>query len=120
MIRLINNANRALGLPGAPSVILEKGGFADVTQDHFEGLMENKTVAAWVSQGIVGVHEQRSDQAGEKPAESAPKTNEKPTSPGVQVVAKGGGWFRVLVNGVDVAERSLRKDEAEAMAAEYE
>lgn len=42
-----------------------------------------------------------------------------PQVPSIEVEAIGGGWYNVLVDGVKVNEKSLRKSEADALAGSY-
>jgi hypothetical protein len=106
MIRLINKVSRSIGLAGDPSVVLDVGGVTEVTLEHFDNLRRNRRTRDWLEKGLVE-------------AELLGKTAVVKPPEGVEIVPQGGGWFRVLVNGTDVGEKSLRIDEAEALAADY-
>jgi hypothetical protein len=51
-------------------------------------------------------------------AEPAETTEDAPAVKTVEVHHRGGGWYDVLVDGEPANESGLRKDDAEAMAAE--
>jgi len=106
MIRLINKVSRSIGLAGDPSVVLDVGGVVEVTEEHFDNLRRNRRTRDWLDKGLVE-------------AESLGKTAKVKAPEGVEIVPQGGGWFRVFTNGVDVGERSLRIEDAEALAADY-
>lgn len=118
MIRLINNAHRALGLPGARSVVLKRGGSEVVEQSHFEELMTNRTVAAWIAQGIITAEELNGDEKQPSAEPKQPQDDKKKPSQ-VQMIHQGGGWWKVLVNGHEATDKNVRKEKAEQIAAEY-
>jgi hypothetical protein len=49
-----------------------------------------------------------------------PVPNPPQHGPVVEVVGIGGGWYDVLVDGEKVNDKSLRKNDADEMAASYE
>jgi len=51
-------------------------------------------------------------------AEPVETTEDAPAAKAVEVHHRGGGWYDVLVDGEPANESGLRKDDAEAMAAE--
>lgn len=144
MIRLINKAERTLGLPGVrfPSVILEKnGGEAEISDAHFEELKSNRVVSQWLANGIVltqkvaelrpkgmsvTVLEPKSEHADDSPVEKqveAPAAGQsddgfRPAQ--VKVVSSAGGWYHVYVNDHQVTDKAVRKAEAQKIAAEYD
>jgi len=101
-----NVSKRHRAIPGNPALIIAPNESKDVTESVFESL---KSVAALVERGLIEV-------SGGKPEPDPEEPEERQT---VEVSHQGGGWYRVYVGGIDVAEKNLRKDEAEAMAAEY-
>lgn len=105
-MRIINKTGRRLGIGGPPSIILEAGSSALVDDEHYRAIYGRKQFKDWLEHGLVEVEEAH---------------KEKPPKPiGVDIVHRGGGWYRVHVNGVDVSQENQRKADAEALAGNYQ
>jgi len=121
MIRLINKAERGLGLPGLrfPAISLEKNGGEEViTDEHFDELSANKTVASWIAAGFVLIQkigEPKSKPGTEKDVE---KDDLRPAQ--VKTVNTGNGWWHVYVNDEKVTDKAVRKAAAKKIAAGYD
>jgi len=110
MYLLTNKDSRAIALP-APcgAVVLEIGGSAEVTDDHYLELLESIHTASAIKRGAVVV-----EYCADPPAPV------KETQKAVRLVSQGGGWWRVYVNDHNVTDNAVRKSEAEQIAADYE
>jgi hypothetical protein len=137
MKRIVNKGRRRLGIPGRPAIILGPGESLELTPDQLGTVYQNKTAQRWIEYGVLEIVD--SDKAPAKPKTVKPKKRilpaearrvvpdeSKPEPPpegvegeGVEMIHKGGGWWQVYVNGFQVTDRNVRKDEAEAIASEY-
>ena len=133
MKKLINNGRRRLGVPGHPAIVLSPGESAPVTEKQIAGFQRNKTVSRWMEMGTLALIDD--DGTIEEPKRTPkPKTGVRPkrdirkevvlpkglTGEGIETHHKGGGWYRVYVNGFEVTDRNVRKDEAKSISTEYE
>lgn len=141
---LTNKGPRRLGVPGRPALVLDMGKGTAISDRQLAEIQKNRTVARWLQSGILVVTESEDGPDAEPikitppVARVAPKgrsgvrvarghdTREPLVLPegiegkGTELHYVGGGWYELYVNGFKVSDRSIRKDEAEAMAAEYE
>lgn len=120
MKTITNKAQRRLGLPGRPALILNPGESKEITDQDFELITSNRTAARWIERGIIDV--------GGKVKETKPQeqTREKEVIPegltgkGFEILNEGGGWYSAWVNGFKVTDKKVRKADAEALEADYE
>jgi len=119
MMTLTNNGKRRLGISGSPAVILEPGKSVQVTPATLKIMGQNRTVIKWLERGVLSVKDD-DGKAAEVPEPTAEALPEGLTGEGVETHKLGGGWYEVFVNGFKVTDKSVREDEAEAIAAEYE
>jgi len=119
MARITNNAGRALGLPGALPITLQADQSVEVSQSHADALHKNHTFKHWLKAGLLSVDGVKSKSKQEsKVSSSQPELPDQAATEGVHI-EKNGAWFRVLVDGVDVLGKSVRKAEAEEAADKY-
>lgn len=112
-MKLTNNANRALGVPGARrSLVVQPKQSIQIDAADLEALQKNRTSNRWLKSGILSV-----DDAPLK--EEKKKEEKKDEDTEVEVRHVGGGWYEVYVSGIDVSQGKLRRDEAEKLAAQY-
>ena len=137
MKALRNNGKRRLGVPGRPAIILAPGESQPITDEQLKEIKRNRTVVRWLDRGVLQVL-----KAGDvvKTPPGVKKATPKPgrrravdrgkrekqvlpegvTGDGVEIHSKGGGWYELWVHGFKVTDRSVRKDEVEAMVKDYE
>lgn len=129
MRTLTNNGRRRLGVPGHPAVVLNPGESTEISDASLAIIGRNRTVARWLQSGVLTLSGSDGKPApapvapekeAEKQAESPPALPEGVTGEGTEVHHRGGGWWDVYVSGFKVTDGNNRKDEAEAIAAEYE
>jgi hypothetical protein len=136
MTILTNSGTRRLGVPGRPALIIDAGQGISVTDEQLEVIKKSSTAARWLESGVLTL----SDKSVEaehtlKKVAPQPKSKRKPvdrdkreevklpegiTGDGVEKYHAGGGWWKVYVNGFEVTDRTVRKDEAASIAAEYD
>ena len=135
-MKLTNKSRRRLGISGRPALILEPDRAVEITQSKLEEIKKNKTVARWLDSGVLVLDE--SDEVHKVEVELVPKVIRKTgmkhdrdkreeialpegvSHEGIQIHHAGGGWYELYVNGFKVTDKTVRKDEAESMATEYE
>lgn len=107
-MKITNHADRSIGLAGDPGIVIEPGETAVVYDEHYRNLAQGEQFMAWLSKGVISV-----DSGGVK--------HPKPAKPiGVKVTHRGGGWYRLYVNGVDVSQENMRKAECLKLAKNYD
>ncbi len=133
---LTNDGKRRLGISGRPAIILAPGESSPPLNDaQIEVIKRNKTVARWLSNGILRLRDE-GEEVTVPEKEVVPKKRVRPhgrrddrerqvlpeglTGKGTEVHHSGGGWYEVYVNGFKVTDSNVRKDEATEIAAEYE
>jgi hypothetical protein len=132
---ITNTGRRRLGLPGRPALILDAGQSAEITDKQLQEMMKNRTSARWFGSGLLAVDGKQLESKPEAGIESKPKSKPAlssfviPTPEGlpegltgqdIELYHKGGGWWRVYVNGFEVTDGNVRKAEAKQIAAEFE
>lgn len=139
MKTLTNTGRRRLGIPGRPALILNPNQGEPVTDEQIETFCKNRTVVRWLDSGVLkltdGTEEVEVEHVKVAPkpqrrsglrkqlkrdARTPVKLPEGVEGEGVEKHHAGGGWWNVYVNGFQVTDRKVRKDEAESIAAEYE
>lgn len=101
MPKVTNVSTRARGFAGDPGFVLEVGESRIVSAEHCDQLkgMERK--------GLITI------EGDEVPPEPIKDT-------GVHIEGRPGGWYRVMVAGIDVAGKNMRKADAIKLALEYQ
>ncbi len=140
---LTNKGRRRLGVPGRPALILDAGQGISISDSQIDEIHKNRTVVRWLQSGILVITDGPIDLnpvQEKQPAKAAPKARprsgvrtaakrdqreplvlpEGVTGEGTELHHVGGGWYHVYVNGFAVTDRTVRKDEAESIATEYE
>jgi hypothetical protein len=125
MTTITNTGRRRLGLPGRPALILGAGESAEVTDQQLQEMKKNGVVTRWFGSGLLVIDgkpiEPEPGSVANKQAAAAPEgLPEGLTGQGIELYHKGGGWWRVYVNGFEVTDGNVRKKEAKAIAAEFE
>lgn len=136
---LKNNGKRRLGIAGRPAIILAPGEFVPVDKTQIKEMKKNRTVSRWIKTGLLELCDE-CDIKSEPAKVVTPKrgsghrhgrgmkNDERETvvlpkgvtGKGAELHHKGGGWYEVYVNGFKVTDTNVRKNEAEAIATEYE
>ena len=138
MKKLTNKGTRRLGIPGRPALILDPNQSAHIHDAQLETMQRNKTVSRWLEKGVLVLTDDDGKTA-EPPKQDRrliPKTGIRRRGrkddrkevalpkgiegKGVERHHVGGGWWQVYVNGFQVTDRNVRKDEAATISAEYE
>lgn len=110
MHKLTNNGHRDFGLNNIG--VLRKGESVNITDSQLDSLVAYQTTSRWLSNGWLTVQKGKESKRKEK-------KGKKEKSSGVQIEESAPGWYRVKIAGIDVADKNLRKDEAQALADEY-
>jgi hypothetical protein len=124
-MKLINKSKRALGLPGANrSIILGVGEVKEIGAEDAKVIRKHRISANWLHQGLIELSEASAKTPKPKlePGLTADPVDEPVviSQSGVEIRPKGKGWYQVFVAGIEVSQGSLRKADADALAAEYE
>lgn len=131
---LVNNCSRRLGIPGRPAIILAAKESVSINDNQVEAMKQNRTVSRWLERGVLSIrdHDGKEDEhvkvipnkragvRGRRDDREKLVLPEGVTGEGVETHEKGGGWYDLYVNGFKATTKSVRKDEVNAMAAEYE
>lgn len=135
MKRIVNTGARRLGIPGRPALILGPKESVEVSYAQLAEFEKNRTTMRWLETGVLKIVETDDDVPVErvkKIVTKRPKTTfrqderenvvlpEGVAPEGVAIHHIGGGWYQVFVNGFQVTDRNVRKDEADEIASEYE
>jgi hypothetical protein len=138
MKKLTNKGTRRLGIPGRPALILDPDQSAHIDASQLETMQRNKTVSRWLEKGVLILTDD--DGKTVKPpkldqrlipktgVKRPPKRDERKElvlpkgvkGKGTELHHLGGGWWQVYVNGFQVTDRNVRKDEAKTIADEYQ
>ena len=150
MMKLVSKAQRRLGIPGRPAILLDPQSAVEIDERQMSEMLRNRTVHLWMQRRLLVVLDERGNDVtpveaigGDSSAsESVPKPVLKPRSrkkpalrtdlrpepelpegvegEGVEIHHLGGGWYQVYVNGFKATDKNVRKDEAEAIAKDYD
>lgn len=118
-MKLTNNAKRSIAVPFVGRhVILKSGESTPVTIEDFEVIQRSRAASGWFKSGLITIDRGNESESSSEP-EAEPKS-EPQTDGSPEAVHQGSGWYRVIVGGIDVGQKAMRKDEAEALLAEYQ
>lgn len=117
-MKLTNNHNRTIGVPGQNgSIIIEPNNSADITEADLKTIKSSNAASIWLKDGLISVDsETATDDSGEDDGEEE-SDQDAPETATVKHV--GGGRWNAFVNGEPLSEETLDKEEAEALAVEY-
>jgi hypothetical protein len=138
MKKLTNKGSRRLGIPGRPALILDPNQSAHIDAAQLEVIRQNKTVSRWLEKGVLVLTDDEGNTV--KPPKLDPRLIPKTgikhhrkrderkevvlpkgvEGKGTELHHLGGGWYQIYVNGFQVTDRNVRKDEAKTIAGEYE
>lgn len=119
-MKLTNNSKRERGLPLHDELrVVKPGEEITITAEDEANLRRFPMVNNWLDRGDISIT--GSAETAKAKAEAKPKA-ELPhgiTGKGYEMPHVGGGWYLAYMNGEPVADRKLRKAEAEEMAKDY-
>lgn len=116
MIKLMNNAGRTLGIPGDPAIFLDAGEVKEVTKNQLTRMKKNRLVAQWFEADILSIGDPVAPAEDPGKGEETDSLEERGQ---VVVEPQGGGYYNVIVDGIQVNQKGLRLEAAHELAAEY-
>jgi len=120
-MKLKNNTGRERILHGPVEMYtLPARGEISITERELIDLKRHGNTKNWLHKGYITVEEGEPEPKPEPKPGGGPDLPEGVTGEGTEVFHHGAGWYSVFVNGMPCTDKRLRKDDAEAIAADYE
>lgn len=126
MKTVTNNANRRLGLPGRPALLLNPGESKTIEDSQVAEIEGNKTAAQWIKRGTVSISDAGKAKKKSAQTESKSDSSEKKDLPdgltgeGFEPFHHGGGYYSVYVNGFEVTDSKIKKAAVEELRKDYD